>query len=116
MANPGQPTVRVGDSGEPVRRAQRALRRTPNTSLMADGSFGPQTEAATKQFQQQAGLPVTGVVDEATWTALPTGSAMPVLSQGRDRVGVHGRHSARRRIGARLRARPRAARSPQGPR
>jgi peptidoglycan hydrolase-like protein with peptidoglycan-binding domain len=82
MANPGQPTVRVGDSGESVRRAQRALRRTPNTSLVVDGSFGPLTEAATKQFQQQAGLPVTGVVDEATWMALPTGAPMPVLSQG----------------------------------
>jgi peptidoglycan hydrolase-like protein with peptidoglycan-binding domain len=82
MPNPGQPTVRVGDTGEPVKQAQRALRRTPNTSLEVDGDFGPLTEAATKQFQQQAGLPVTGIVDEATWTALPTGFPMPVLSQG----------------------------------
>jgi peptidoglycan hydrolase-like protein with peptidoglycan-binding domain len=82
MSNPGQPTVHTGDSGDAVSRAQRALRRTPNTTLEVDGIFGPLTETATKQFQQQAGLPVTGVVDEATWAALPTGSPMPVLSEG----------------------------------
>lgn len=82
MANPGQPTVQHGDTGDAVRQAQRALRRTPNTTLEVDGSFGPLTETATKEFQQQAGLPVTGVVDEATWKALPNGNAMPVLSEG----------------------------------
>lgn len=82
MPNPGQPSVKYGDSGDAVRRAQRALRRTPNTGLAVDGSFGPLTEAATKEFQQNAGLPVTGVVDEATWAALPTGNPMPVLSEG----------------------------------
>jgi peptidoglycan hydrolase-like protein with peptidoglycan-binding domain len=82
MSNPGQPVVQVGDSGEPVKQAQRALRRTPNTSLEVDGEFGPLTEAATKEFQRQAGLPVTGIVDEATWAALPNGFPMPVLSQG----------------------------------
>jgi len=82
MSNPGQPTVKMGDSGDAVRQAQRALRRTPNTALAVDGSFGPQTEAATKDFQKQAGLPVTGVVDAATWAALPNGNPMPVLSEG----------------------------------
>jgi peptidoglycan hydrolase-like protein with peptidoglycan-binding domain len=82
VPNTGQPSVKHGDSGDAVRRAQRALRRTPNTSLVVDGSFGPLTEAATKEFQQEAGLPVTGVVDEATWAALPTGNPMPVLSEG----------------------------------
>jgi len=82
VPNPGQPTVHAGDSGDAVRQAQRALRRTPNTTLEVDGIFGPLTETATKQFQQQAALPVTGVVDEATWAALPTGNPMPVLSEG----------------------------------
>jgi peptidoglycan hydrolase-like protein with peptidoglycan-binding domain len=82
MANPGQPTVQYGDSGEAVKRAQRALRRTPNTTLEVDGSFGSLTQTATKEFQEQVGLPVTGVVDEATWSALPDGSPMPVLSEG----------------------------------
>ncbi len=82
MANYGQPTVAHGDTGPAVSQAQRALRRTPNTSLVVDGNFGPATEEATKQFQQGAGLAVTGIVDEATWKALPDGTAMPVLKQG----------------------------------
>ncbi|GIJ68491.1 peptidoglycan-binding domain-containing protein [Virgisporangium ochraceum] len=82
MANPGMPTVKNGDEGDAVAQAQRALRRTPNLGLAVDGEFGPLTEAATKDFQKQAGLPVTGVVDEATWQALPTGLPMPVLQRG----------------------------------
>lgn len=82
MANAGWPQVQIGDSGDAVKQAQRGLRRTPNTSLVVDGQFGPLTEAATKQFQEEAGLPVTGVVDEATWTLLPNGSPMPTLREG----------------------------------
>lgn len=82
MANPGQPTVQNGDSGDVVCQAQRALRRTPNTSLVVDGVFGSLTETATKEFQQSVGLPVTGVVDQPTWDALPNGNPMPVLSEG----------------------------------
>jgi peptidoglycan hydrolase-like protein with peptidoglycan-binding domain len=82
MANYGFPTVGLGDTGEPVSQAQRALRRTPNTTLEVDGIFGPLTEAATKEFQQAEGMPVTGVVDEVTWKALPDGNPMPTLQQG----------------------------------
>ena|SRR5579859_2645891 len=82
MANSDMPTVSVGDTGSAVQQAQRALRRTPNTLLVVDGVFGSKTEAATKEFQEEAGLPVTGIVDEATWKALPDGSPMPVLQQG----------------------------------
>ncbi|GIE93306.1 peptidoglycan-binding domain-containing protein [Paractinoplanes rishiriensis] len=82
MANQGMPTVGPGDTGDTVSQAQRALRRTPNTTLVVDGKFGPKTEAATKDFQAAEGLPVTGVVDEATWKALPDGNAMPTLRQG----------------------------------
>jgi peptidoglycan hydrolase-like protein with peptidoglycan-binding domain len=82
MPNPGQPTVKLGDTGEPVKQAQRALRRTPNLTVVVDGQFGPKTEAATKEFQQREGLPVTGIVDEATWKALPNGFPMPILSEG----------------------------------
>jgi peptidoglycan hydrolase-like protein with peptidoglycan-binding domain len=90
VPNTSQPSVKYGDNGDAVRRAQRALRRTPNTGLVVDGSFGPLTEAATKEFQQEAGLPVTGVVDEATWAALPTGDPMPVLSEGSTGPAVRG--------------------------
>src|SRR4051794_39567765 len=82
MANTNQPTVCPGDTGEAVEQAQRALRRTPDTSLAVDGIFGPLTESSTREFQQREGLPVTGMVDEATWKVLPDGNPMPVLKEG----------------------------------
>ena len=82
MANPGQPTIGPGATGDAVRRAQRALRRTPNLGLTVDGIFGPATETAVKQFQQGASLVVDGVVGPATWAALPSGGPMPTLAEG----------------------------------
>jgi Putative peptidoglycan binding domain len=38
--------------------------------MTVDGSFGTGTQAAVGQFQTAHGLPVTGIVDPATWTAL----------------------------------------------
>jgi peptidoglycan hydrolase-like protein with peptidoglycan-binding domain len=82
MANPGQPTIRLGDTGEPVRQAQRALRRTPNLTLKVDGIFGTPTENATKDFQRASGLTPDGIIGEKTWNALPDGSPMPTLKDG----------------------------------
>ena len=62
MPNPGQPTIGPGATGESVRRAQRALRRTPDLGLEVDGIFGPSTEAAVKNFQHDKGLTVDGIV------------------------------------------------------
>jgi peptidoglycan hydrolase-like protein with peptidoglycan-binding domain len=88
MANPGQPTVDQGDSGDVVRRLQRAIRRTPDPGLVVDGIFGPATETAVKQFQQGAGLTVDGIVGPATWGALGgDGPEPPTLSEG-SRGGV----------------------------
>jgi peptidoglycan hydrolase-like protein with peptidoglycan-binding domain len=89
MPNPGQPTISPGDHGEAVRRLQRALRRTPNLSIVVDGQFGAGTEAAVKQFQQGAGLAVDGIVGHATWQALPDGGPMPTLSEGSHGQVVH---------------------------
>jgi peptidoglycan hydrolase-like protein with peptidoglycan-binding domain len=82
MPNPGQPTIRRGDTGKAVRRLQRALRRTPNLGLTVDGVFGPQLEAAVKDFQEGAGLAADGVVGPLTWNALPDGRPMPLLKEG----------------------------------
>jgi len=82
MPNPGQPTIREGDTGDAVRRAQRALRRTPNLGLAVDGVFGAATRAAVVEFQQERGLTADGVVGPATWNALPDGAPMPTLQQG----------------------------------
>jgi peptidoglycan hydrolase-like protein with peptidoglycan-binding domain len=72
-----------------VRRAQRALRRTPNLGLVVDGVFGPATKAAVKQFQDGEGLVVDGVVGPATWHALPDGGPMPTLQEGSTGAVVH---------------------------
>ena len=82
MANPGQPTISLGATGDAVKRLERALRRTPNPGLTVDGVFGPQLETAVKQFQQGAGLTVDGIVGPATWAALPDGGPMPTLQEG----------------------------------
>ena len=82
MANPGQPTISLGASGEAVKRLERALRRTPNLGLAVDGVFGAQLETAVKQFQQGGGLTVDGIVGPTTWAALPDGRPMPTLEEG----------------------------------
>jgi len=82
MPNPGQPTISLGATGSVVRRAQRALRRTPNLGLVVDGIFGPLTEAAVEEFQQGASLVVDGIVGPQTWNALPDGGPMPLLQEG----------------------------------
>jgi peptidoglycan hydrolase-like protein with peptidoglycan-binding domain len=38
--------------------------------IKIDGSFGPNTRTAVDNFQIAHGLPVTGLVDTATWSAL----------------------------------------------
>lgn len=58
-------TLRYGATGSSVRTLQSEL-----GGLSVDGSFGPRTLAAVKAFQKEKGLPVTGVVDAATWKAL----------------------------------------------
>jgi peptidoglycan hydrolase-like protein with peptidoglycan-binding domain len=82
MANPGQPTIGLGATGDAVRRCERALRRTPDLGLTVDGVFGAQLETAVKQFQDGAGLVVDGIVGPLTWAALPDGGPMPLLREG----------------------------------
>jgi peptidoglycan hydrolase-like protein with peptidoglycan-binding domain len=82
MANPGQTTISLGDTGDAVRRLERALRRTPDLGLSVDGVFGAQLETAVKEFQQGAGLKVDGIVGPLTWAALPDGGPMPTLLEG----------------------------------
>ena len=62
-----------GDYGTAVTAMQQALLAWRPDCLPrwgADGDFGQETEAALRAFQAEAGLPVTGVYDEATRTAL----------------------------------------------
>jgi peptidoglycan hydrolase-like protein with peptidoglycan-binding domain len=82
MPNINQPTLRAGSTGPAVRRLQRALRRTPDLSLVVDGVLGSRTDAAVRLFQGTQGLAVDGIVGPATWSALPDGGAMPELRTG----------------------------------
>ena len=62
----------VGDVGETVEDLQRTLnaRLKPSPDLAIDGDFGPNTQAALRQFQNERHLAVTGITDPATWKAL----------------------------------------------
>ena len=61
--------------GQPIRSLQTMLRviaendgRQP--SVIPDGFYTPDTTRAVSAFQRRAGLPVTGVTDQATWDAI----------------------------------------------
>ena len=56
--------LKNGSNGTGVKTVQTLL------GIKADGSFGPGTAKAVQDFQKKAGLPVTGVVDQATLKAL----------------------------------------------
>ncbi len=60
---------------QPVRSLQYMLRRVSRRhrqipELQPDGRFGERTLEAVMRFQQQMGLPVTGVVDQHSWNIL----------------------------------------------
>ena len=56
-----------GMKNERVRAVQQLLR---GYGIDDDGSFGPATENAVECFQEENGLPATGVVDQATMAHL----------------------------------------------
>lgn len=68
---PGTPLT-IGSTGANVRTIQTQLNAISNNfpainKLAVDGIFGANTEASVKTFQEIFNLPVTGVVDFATW-------------------------------------------------
>jgi peptidoglycan hydrolase-like protein with peptidoglycan-binding domain len=67
------PILRRGQrSGEPpVERLQFMINFVRGVQELAvDGIFGPKTEAAVRDFQQNENLSVDGIVGKQTWTAL----------------------------------------------
>ena len=72
--------LRRGDYGSAVTAMQEALLTWRPDCLPqwgADGDFGAETEAALRAYQAEAGLPVTGVYDEATRKALTAPTPEP---------------------------------------
>ncbi|MBV9097835.1 MAG: peptidoglycan-binding protein [Frankiaceae bacterium] len=67
--------VAVGSHGPAVQTLQRAVGATP------DGDFGPQTKKAVSAWQSAHKIKATGVVDAATWKALPVPDAVAACRQ-----------------------------------
>lgn len=78
----------VGSSGPEVVRWQGIV------NVMGDGKFGPMTFEATKRWQAEHGLPVTGVVGQDSWTAAlakPVASPTPTaILEGIDISSIQG--------------------------
>lgn len=78
---------RRGDRGRSVQQVQEWLTlHEVAGNIEIDGDFGRITESAVKEFQARTGLPVTGVVEAATFAALvaPMKAALaPIPPQGR---------------------------------
>lgn len=69
MADPS-PDLKQPDWGLAVEDLQERLRALGYFHDSVDGQFGPLTENAVKAFQENNGLPVSGVVDDQTREAL----------------------------------------------
>ena len=68
-------TLREGSTGVAVSALQYFIsiigQFSPAVPVLAiDGIFGPRTTAAVNAVQSRLGLPVTGVVDQATWQGI----------------------------------------------
>ena len=77
-------TIQLGDTGDDVKRLQRVFARMkvlgPDN---VNGSFGPETEQAVKDFQQSSGLVADGIVGPLTWAQIdPYREASPTLQVG----------------------------------
>ena len=72
----GQPPT-PGD----IQQAQARLKAVGLDPGPLDGTWGPQTEAALRAYQQQRGLPVSGQLDDATLQALLATSEGPEAVQ-----------------------------------
>lgn len=65
-----QRTLRLGSTGEDVRRLQGTLNALDFGPLAEDGVFGKNTEAAVKRYQSSRGLSADGIVGPQTWARI----------------------------------------------
>jgi Putative peptidoglycan binding domain len=68
--NPAQPTTPAVTPSASVKKLQQELGQLNYYEGPVDGLMGPQTIAAIKDLQRQAGLPQTGTMNAATQKAL----------------------------------------------
>ena len=81
--------MRPGESfvQQPVRSLQTMLRVIAEDDpslpiVIPDGIYGPSTMIAVTAFQRREGIPITGIVDEYTWTQI-----VEAYEPALDRVG-----------------------------
>jgi peptidoglycan DL-endopeptidase CwlO len=75
-------TLASGSVGPAVSTIQAVIGTT------TDGDFGSATQKALKKWQKAAGIATTGVVDAATWSALPTATGEKACGQPVSGAGV----------------------------
>jgi hypothetical protein len=81
-ANPAQPTTPATPPSASVKKLQQELGQLNYYEGPVDGYMGPQTTAAIKDLQRQAGLPQTGTMNAATQKALDN-----YLAHGNNQMG-----------------------------
>ena len=67
---PQYQTLEKGSKGEEVKKLQTRLKELNWLSGNADGDYGNMTATAISSFQQEVGLPVTGIADDETQISL----------------------------------------------
>lgn len=78
-----EPQLKKGSTGQAVRELQLALNALGYNTGAVDGQFGAQTESAVKQFQQDRGLTVDGIVGPLTWLNIDEADqSEPILKKG----------------------------------
>lgn len=65
-------TLRVGSKGPEVKRCQEIMKGISAPHISTDGSFGPQTDEAVKNWQRFFSVPggADGIVGASTWESL----------------------------------------------
>ncbi|MFC8236210.1 glycoside hydrolase domain-containing protein [Streptomyces sp. NPDC057284] len=75
-------TVQSGSTGNPVKAAQCLLKAAGFDPGTPDGTFGPDTTTAARNFQTSKGLTADGAVGAKTWTALLSRGSTPTIQNG----------------------------------
>lgn len=81
----GGTVLKEGSSGPDVKALQEylnviSLQYQSITPVVPTGEFGPRTTDAVTAYQEQFGLPVTGIVEQITWNSI-TNTFKNVVSQ-----------------------------------
>ena len=81
VLKPGPSILASGDSGDRVRDLQARLKQVGWYEKLVDGSYGADTVAAVKGFQDKRQIPVTGAVDQRTLDRLGAMTSKPTVEE-----------------------------------